>query len=170
MVADKYIGDRALEGSKFIAQPLMSITPGPALGNAPSTRLPLFVYYILAALALVIMISACLNYTNLSIARALTRAKEIGVRKVNGAKRKDLVFQFLSEATMTVLLAFLLALVLLFFVKSAFLKLWVNQYLHFDLTITPGVVLLSLGFALLVGVFAGIFPSYTCQATTPSGP
>jgi len=167
LVADKYTSDESLLGSTFIAQPLVDITPGSALGNAPTTRLPLFVYYILAALALVIMISACLNYTNLSIARALTRAKEIGVRKVNGAKRKDLVFQFLSEATITVLLALAIAFVFLFFVKSAFLKLWVNQYLNFDLNVTLEVVLLSLGFALLVGIIAGIFPALHLSGYNP---
>ncbi|MGB3586515.1 MAG: FtsX-like permease family protein, partial [Tunicatimonas sp.] len=168
LAADKYANNEALQGSQFIAQPLADITPGPKLGNSPTIRLPLFVYYILAALALVIMISACLNYTNLSIARALTRAKEIGVRKVNGAKRKDLILQFLSEAIITVLLALLFAFVFLFFVKSAFLKLWVNQYLNLDLNITSEVVLLSFGFALLVGIIAGIFPALHLSGYNPT--
>jgi putative ABC transport system permease protein len=69
--------------------------------NEPSHSLPRVAYYFLAALGLVIMLSACLNYTNLSVARALTRAKEIGVRKVAGARRKDVVCQFLAESTLT---------------------------------------------------------------------
>ncbi len=65
----------------------------------------IFVYFF-GGLALIVMLTSCFNYTNLSIARSLTRAREIGVRKVNGAHRFQIFFQFLSES---VLLAFFLS-------------------------------------------------------------
>ena len=163
----KYANDESLQGSRLIPQSLAKITPGLALGNAPTIRMPVFVYYIFSALALVIMVLACLNYTSLTTARSLTRSKEIGVRKVNGAKRKDLILQFLSESMITALLALTLAYVLLFFVKSAFLGLWINQYLDFDLNIDPGVVLISVQFALMVGFIAGIFPALNLSRYRP---
>ena len=119
----------------------------------------MFGYYFLGGLALVIMISACLNYTNLSIARALTRAKEIGVRKVTGALRKNLVIQFLSESIITSLLALGMALLLLLFLVPAFKGLWVNKYLNFELPSMPSVYLFFTGFALLIGIIAGIYPA-----------
>ena len=70
--------------------------------------------YILGILCLIVMLSACLNYTNLSVARALTRAKEVGVRKVIGAGRNDLVKQFLGESFLLSLAGVLIALPLLF--------------------------------------------------------
>ncbi|MCG8307548.1 MAG: ABC transporter permease [Cytophagales bacterium] len=167
IAADKFADHENLKGSNIIAQPLRKITPGPALGNAPTIRLPGFVYYILSVLALVIMLSACLNYTNLSIARAVTRSKEIGIRKVNGAKKKNLIFQFLSESAITALLALILANVLLIFLKMAFLDLWINKYLKFDLHTQLYVYLIFVVFALLIGFVAGILPALRLSEYTP---
>ncbi|MBT28341.1 MAG: hypothetical protein CMO01_01680 [Thalassobius sp.] len=159
--------DNHLKDAQFIAQPLSKIRPGPALGNAPTTGLPMFVYYILGVLAAVIMFSACLNYTNLSIARAITRAKEIGVRKVNGASRSNLIMQFLSESIITALLALVLANILLLFLKSAFLSLWVNQFLNFDLEGGYAVYFIFIGFAILIGLIAGSFPAFKLSSYKP---
>jgi putative ABC transport system permease protein len=105
------------------------------------------------------MVSACLNYINLSTARALTRAKEIGIRKVNGAQRKDLIFQFLSESILTTLLALAMAISLLLVIKPAFRGLWLNQYLNFELQGNLSVYLIFIGFALFIGVVAGAYPA-----------
>ena len=90
-------------------------------------------YYFLWGLGLLILALACLNYVNLSVARALNRSKEIGVRKVTGALRGSLVLQFLGESIVTALFAMGMAILLLFVLKAAFMRLWVNQYLNFDL-------------------------------------
>ena len=161
LVARKYPDpqpEESTKGFKLAAQNLQDIQLGLA-GNDTNTRLPLFGYYFLAFLATVIMISACLNYTNLSIARALTRAKEIGVRKVTGANRKNLLLQFLSESIITALLALVMAIVLLLFIAPAFKGLWVNQYLNFELPSTPFVYFVFLCFALGIGIIAGIYPA-----------
>ena len=160
LVAHKYANlqsDRT-KGFKLAAQNLEDVQLRLA-GNDTSNRLPLLGYYFLSFLAMVIMISACLNYTNLSIARALTRAKEIGVRKVTGANRKNLLFQFLSESIITALLALAMAIVLLLFIAPAFKGLWVNQYLNFELPSMLSVYLIFIGFALLIGIVAGVYPA-----------
>ncbi|MEM1134296.1 MAG: ABC transporter permease [Bacteroidota bacterium] len=156
-----------LNGWKLSPQSLNKITPGPKVNNAPFITLPMFAYYFLIGLALVVMFTACLNYTNLSVARALTRAKEIGVRKVNGAHRKDLIFQFLSESMLTAFLSLILAVGLLFFIKSAFLNLWVNQYLNFDLDANIEVYFIFIALALLIGLIAGIFPAFRLSGYKP---
>ncbi len=146
------------KGFKLQPQALGDVALG-LTGNDTNTRMPLIGYYFLWALALVIMLSACLNYTNLSIARALTRAKEIGVRKVTGAFRKNLIFQFLSESVITAMISLAMAFVLLLFLVPAFKGLWVNQYLNFELPMVPSVYLMFTGFALLIGIVAGLYPA-----------
>jgi putative ABC transport system permease protein len=159
LVSMHYKGLPDLKGFKLSGQKLTDISPGILLGNEPNIILPRIAYYFLSILALVIMVSACLNYTSLSIARALTRAKEIGIRKVNGAGRKDLILQFLSESVLTALSALVMALIFLYGVRSAFLGLWVNRYLNFDLHADASVYLVFLGLALLIGLVAGIYPA-----------
>ena len=86
--------------SKFQLQKLSSITPSPVMNNMLHHTLPIEVILFIGFLALIVMLSACFNYTNLSISRALTRAKEIGIRKVSGAMRWQIITQFLSESVL----------------------------------------------------------------------
>jgi len=152
---------------EFIAQDLNEINLGRFLGNPMTLRLPIQAYYILGFLALVVLFSACLNYTNLSIARALTRAKEIGVRKVNGASRGNLIMQFLTEAILISFLALVIANILLLLLKPAFLNLWAIKHLGFDLTANLYVYLIFISFSLLVGLVAGIYPSMILSGFSP---
>ena len=160
LVARKYADLKSdqVKGFKLEPQQLSAVQLGLA-GNDTNNRMPMLGYYFLIILATVIMITACLNYTNLSIARALTRAKEIGIRKVTGAAKKSLVFQFLSESIITALLALAMAVGLLAIIKPAFKGLWVNQYLNFELPSSVMVYVIFTGFALLIGVIAGSYPA-----------
>jgi putative ABC transport system permease protein len=151
----------------YNSQCLTEITPGRFIGNLTCLSLPIEVYYFLSFLAVILMILACLNYTNLSIARAITRAKEIGVRKVTGAKRSNIMLQFLSESIVTALLALLIAINLLFIVKSGFMSLWVNKYLNFNLQESTNVYLIFTGFALFIGLIAGLFPALKLSKYQP---
>jgi putative ABC transport system permease protein len=81
------------------------------------------------------------------------------VRKVTGALRKNLVIQFLSESIITSLFALGMAILLLLFLVPAFKGLWVNKYLNFELPSMPSVYLVFTGFALLIGIIAGIYPA-----------
>jgi putative ABC transport system permease protein len=159
--------NEGVKKSRLASQVLTSITPGNSAGNNTITSLPLFVYYILGGLAFVILLSATLNYTSISVARALTRATEIGIRKVNGAGRKDIIYQFMSEAMMTIGLSFLLGMLILTGLKSAFLNLWINQFLHFELEIRPGVYFIFIIFTLIVGFIAGVYPALHLSGIMP---
>jgi putative ABC transport system permease protein len=151
----------------FVPQKLSRITPGIFLNNLVSFRLPIEAYYFLAFLALVVMISACLNYTNLSVARAVTRSKEIGIRKVTGAFKKHLISQFLGESIITSLFALALAILLLVVIKPAFMALWINKYLNFELDENLSVYLIFLGFAVLIGLIAGVVPAFHLSKFRP---
>ncbi|MEQ9402065.1 MAG: FtsX-like permease family protein [Cyclobacteriaceae bacterium] len=151
----------------FSSQKLTDITPGIIVANEDSFRLPELPYFVLSMFASIIMIMACLNYVNLSVAKSLSRMKEIGVRKVNGATRKNLMFQFLLESILTALLALVISTFILFFLKEAFMNLWVNKYLNFDLNVTVSVYLVFTAFALLVGMIAGIYPALFISRRKP---
>jgi putative ABC transport system permease protein len=160
LVSRKYtnLSSETTKGFKLIPQGLADVQLG-LMSNDTDSRFPMLGYYFLGFLAIVIMISACLNYTNLSIARALTRAKEIGVRKVTGARRSNLVFQFLSESVLTSFFALTLAVIFLMLLAPAFKGLWVNQYLNFELPAVPSVYLIFVAFALFIGIVAGLYPA-----------
>lgn len=151
--------DEGLKGFSMYGQPLLDITPGIMVNQPPSFQLPVTAFYILGFVALIIMASACLNYGNLSTARALTRLKEIGVRKVSGALRKDLILQFLTESTLTTLIALALASGILFLVQPAFTGLWLNRYLELAPEWNIKVFGCFAVFALLVGITCGVAPA-----------
>lgn len=161
--------DRKNEQTKdltFIPQKLSDVQLN-LLGNDTNNRLPRVGYYFLIILASVIMFTACFNYTNLSVARALTRAKEIGVRKVTGAQRKSIIVQFLSESILTAVMALIVAIGFLFLLAPAFKDLWLNKFLKFELPTTPGVYVVFFGFALMIGLIAGIYPAFYLSKYNP---
>lgn len=152
---------------KFNPQSLMSITPGAVINNAIGPVLPWMFVYFFIALAGVVMLTSCFNFTNLSIARSLTRAREIGVRKVNGAARWQIFTQFLSESVMVSLLALALAIVLLSVLKPLMLQLSFARILRWDLEINYVIGIIFVGFAITVGVLAGFFPAVVLSGFQP---
>jgi putative ABC transport system permease protein len=168
LVRPHIAGISDLKGFNLKGQALTAISPGMLLGNESGVILPRVAYYFLSIIALVVLISACLNYTNLSIARAMTRAREIGIRKVNGAGRKNIVFQFLCESLLTALFALLLSILFLLFLRAAFVGLWLNQYFHFDLQAGWPVLIAFVAFALLIGAVAGIYPALYLSGFQPA--
>lgn len=155
----KFKATEELKDFRLFAQPLTSITPGIMVNQPPSFQLSITMYYVIGFIALAIMLSASLNYTNLSTARALTRLKEIGIRKVTGAHRQDLILQFLSESLITTFLSLFIAILLLMFLRPAFTSLWLNRYLEIELTWTPTVLLYFFVFAMIIGIVAGMYPA-----------
>ena len=127
--------------------------------------------YFLAALAAIIMLIACFNYVSLSLARSLQRAKEIGVRKVAGAERRQLVAQFLSESVLTALLAMAAAGVLLLELVPAFNTLGFVRELKAQITPEtfrdPWLYLIFLGLSGGVGFLAGLYPALSLAAFMP---
>lgn len=152
---------------RFYLQNITKITPGPLIGNQIGPGLPDIFIYFLAGLALIIMLSACFNYTNLSIARALTRAKEIGIRKVSGAYKHQIFTQFLSEAIILALLALVFALGLLVILKPAFMNMQFAQLLQWDLNSDPMVYVVCILFSVVVGLMAGFFPALMLSSFQP---
>ncbi len=155
------------EKNQFSSQALTEITPAPMMNNEISVLLPVQAYYFLGVLALLVMLTAGFNYTNLSIARSLARAREVGVRKVSGAFRYHLVGQFVSESVIIALLALGLAILFFQLLKTGLVNLWANQYLRFDLPENPALYGYFILFGLLIGGLAGIYPALYMSRYTP---
>ncbi len=151
----------------FIPQNLMKITPGSTLNNAIGPVLPWVFVYFFAGLAGVVMLTSCFNFTNLSIARSLTRAREIGVRKVTGAMRWQVFVQFLSESIVVALISLCLAVLLVLIIKPLMLQLSFARLLRWDLELNYFIFIIFFVFAVVVGILAGIFPAVVLSGFQP---
>jgi putative ABC transport system permease protein len=151
----------------FRAIALTDIMPADPMGNPTCISMPKTVLIILSVLCLIVMLSACLNYTNLSIARQLNRAKEVGVRKVSGATRGQIFTQFISEAVLVSLFSLFFSLFLLTVFQQLFSGLWLNRYLNITFRYTPGLCLLFVVFSIAVGLIAGLLPSIYMSMFNP---
>lgn len=118
-------------------------------------------------IGLVILIAACFNYTNLTIARALTRAKETGIRKIVGARRHQLFAQYLTESILQSFLAMGIACVLLsFMIKYAPFNDG-YEFIPSAWKLNSTYIFYLLGFTLFTGLLAGIAPAWTLSAFQP---
>ncbi|MCG2460085.1 ABC transporter permease [Flavobacteriaceae bacterium F89] len=115
--------------------------------------------------AIVILIVACINFMNLATARSSRRAKEVGLRKVIGAKKTELIIQFLSESVLISFMALLIALGLVYLLLPAFNDL-VGKELNLNLLDWKGPVALIV-MTLLTGLFAGSYPALLLSSFTP---
>jgi putative ABC transport system permease protein len=152
---------------KLLLQPLLSITPGDLVQNSIGPQLPWELVYFLGGLALVILLTSCFNFTNLSIARSLTRAREIGVRKVAGAARMQIFTQFISESIVVSGVALAIAILLLAILKPMILQLNFAQAFKWDLYSGVGVYAIFIVFASVVGILAGFFPAVVLSGFQP---
>lgn len=166
-LAEKYTIRDGQNHYLFESQSLLNILPSNDLTNEVGVGTPKMVLYFLISLGFIIMLAACFNYMNLSVARSLKRAREIGIRKVAGAGKRDIVIQFLSEAILISFLSFLVAIILLELLIPAFYGLDPFVADAFYLTKSPKLYLIFLGFSLFVGLFAGIFPAFNISKFKP---
>jgi putative ABC transport system permease protein len=148
----------------FYLQPLEKITPGPELAGRMGHGMPTFFLIFFAVLAGVVLLMSVFNFTNLTIAKSLSRAREIGIRKVVGAKRRQVFFQFMGEAVIFSLIALVFSYVLLQFLKTGFLQLSLNEDFFLNLKEDVNVYIIFVIFAIAVGLLAGLLPAFYLSA------
>jgi putative ABC transport system permease protein len=151
----------------FVMQPLAKIVPGPLRANEMGFFLWNVMVYFLSGLALVLIVLAAFNYTSLSVARSLLRAKEVGVRKTLGATRGKIVVQFLLEAVIISFLALAVSVVLLQVLLPGFTGMKMMSVLEIRPQQNLVVYLLFLFFALITGLLAGILPAFVISSFNP---
>lgn len=143
---------------KFETQHLTDITMGPDYRQAIGPKWEASGLIVFAVIAILILLPACFNYTNISIARALKRAKEIGLRKTMGGVRNQIFFQFITETVIVTLISLAGAVLIFLLIRPEFQNSLVSSS-SLDLSLTPRMILYFLLFALTTGLVAGSFPA-----------
>jgi putative ABC transport system permease protein len=123
-----------------------------------STRGDIRNVYIFAFLALIVILIAVFNFVNLVTAQSEKRTREIGMRKVMGALRKDMIMQFMGESLIIALFAFILSLVLNELLIGPFSQL-LNETFRLEYWYNPGFLVMIIGFVIITGIAAGIYPA-----------
>ncbi len=122
---------------------------------------------ILALIALFMLILASINFINLTTARSLDRAKEIGIKKVIGSARNTLIIQFLWESIMMSLIALCLGVMLAVGILPLFNEIAGKEFRWTDM-LTPILLAETLGIAILLGLISGIYPAWVLSGFRPS--
>ncbi|MEP1033350.1 ABC transporter permease [Ekhidna sp.] len=143
----------------FRLQALDEIVPGRSMSNEIGFSLPWFVLAFFGLLGLIVLITASINYTNLSIAKSLSRAKEIGIRKVNGASKSQIISQFLTESVLTALISLVLSVFIYRYLILVFNEIWIFNQVGVSLEDSLGTYGYFILFTIIIGLFTGIGPA-----------
>ena len=165
---EKNWGKNIAKEAKLPLQPLKDIHFDQRyLNNTINPTTSRETYWALAVVAVFIIIIVCINFINLATAQAIRRAKEVGVRKVLGSSRSQLIWQFLGETTLLVSVALLLALMATAVFLPQVVK-WLNIKIDVrQLTELPVMGLLA-AITILVIILAGLYPAFIQSAFRPA--
>lgn len=164
--AGEYLRTRTLNTLMPTLQPLKSIHLHSHLEREWEPNGNIQHVYIFLAVAIFVLLIACFNFMNLSTARSALRAREVGLRKVVGAERPQLIFQFLSESIFMTTLAMVLAVGLTHVLLPVLNRMTAKQ-IHIDYfsdwRIIPGLVFLT----LMIGLISGSYPAFVISSFHP---
>jgi len=149
-------------------QPITAIHLHSELQYEPEETGSMSYIWIFSAVAFIMLIIACINYMNLTTARSARRAKEIGIRKVTGSSKKQLIAQFLSESLLTSLVAALLSVLLMMLLLSTFNTLSGKTF-TLQTLFQQFNILLVLGVVLFTGLVGGSYPAFYLSGFKPVG-
>jgi putative ABC transport system permease protein len=153
-------------GWTYNLQPLTSIHLTSHLNGEHEANGNMAYIYIFSIAAIFVLIIACINFMNLTLAKSFTRFREVGMRKVLGGTRQQLLFQFLGESVLLSLIAGFFALILVELLLPAFREL-TNKAIEINLH-NPDFILVLIGVTLAAGILAGLFPALLLSSFHPS--
>lgn len=163
---ERFMGDKVAAKSAFHLQPIHRVYLYGESDFSPATGGRIQRIYRLATIGMIVVVIACVNFTNLATARAVTRKREVGVRKVVGAHRPQLMVQFLGESLLLTGIALLIALAL----ADISLPLF-NQFaqsdLHIDMAILSASAPAVIALTILAGLSAGTYPAFFLSSLRP---
>jgi putative ABC transport system permease protein len=160
----KYMGDNAWY--EVGLQPMSDIHLHSELRSEFEPNGNITAVYIFAAIACVILLLACFNFTMLATARSLRRAKEVGLRKTLGAQRRQLIFQFLGESFLYTIASGVLSLLLIRLLLPQF-NSFTGKALLFSLGTNVYFIAFIVGVILVSTILAGIYPAFSLSSLTP---
>ncbi len=166
---EKYLSPliKSVGGSaRYDLQPLTSIYLHSNLENELERTGDMSYVWLFSGIGLFILLLACLNFMNLSTARSANRAKEVGLRKVVGAQRPQLIKQFIGESMILTLIAILLSLILVFLTLPIFNSIS-GKYLEMSYLSNPVLLFGLFGFFVIVSLIGGSYPAFFLSAFRP---
>ncbi len=154
--------------AQYAVQPITDIHLKSNLQGEPEEVGSMSYIWIFSAVAFFMLLIACINYMNLTTARSARRAKEIGIRKVTGSSKKQLVLQFLSESLLTSFIAAFLSVLLVFLFMAPFNNISGKAF-TMNTLLQPSNILLLLGIVLFTGLVGGSYPAFYLSGFKPVG-
>ena len=151
---------------KYTLQPLTEIHLQSSFEGEIATQGNLQYVYIFSVVAVLVLFIACFNFINLSTARSAKRAKEVGLRKMFGSHRPQLIRQFLNESIILSLMGMVIGITLVILALPAFNRLSGKEFVLNDLASVPSILAL-LVIICLTGVIAGSFPAFVLSSFHP---
>ncbi len=140
-------------------QSLNKIETGENLGNQIEPIMPAGTIWFIFGLVFVVLLSACFNYANLSIARSFRRMHEVGIRKIIGAQKNQVLMQFMAESIIISLFALVIAISIFLFLRPTILSLSGEIKGLVTMRLSFGIIVYFISFALLLGFLAGFLPA-----------
>lgn len=171
-ITANFTEDESSQIARFGIQPLTSINLDETHNNEIGFVIPGIIAWFLIGFTVVITLIACFNYVSLTVARALNRSKEVGVRKVHGAHRSSVIKQFITESIMIALFAFVFSTFLLRWLLPEFNNLYfinlMEAAVDTSMLFQPQVIIVFIVFTIIVGGFAGLYPSIYLSSFNPA--
>ncbi|MFZ2055599.1 MAG: ABC transporter permease [Candidatus Aminicenantales bacterium] len=153
--------------SSYILEPLKAIHLNKNITDNLSLKGSASDLFIFGTIAVFTLLIACINFMNLSTARFTHRSKEVGVRKVLGSSRKQLIGQFLTESVGLSLVAFALALLVILILLPSFARLTERQ-IRFVNLLDPAFLIPTICILFALGLFAGSYPAFFLSSFSPT--
>ena len=151
---------------KYELQPILDIHLYSKIQDEAEEGGDISYIYIFASVAVFMLLIACINYMNLATARSVNRAREVGVRKVMGSQRRQLIAQFITESVVIALLALFVSMILIYAFLPSFNSL-ANKSLPFSFILQGPIILGLLAIVLFVGIVGGSYPAFYLSGFNP---
>ncbi len=163
---DRHVGENQSSGRLLRFQRLNDIHLHSHLDSEIEANSDIKYVYILSAIAFFILLIACFNFMNLATARSVGRAKEVGLRKVVGAEKLQLIRQFLGETLLLSFISLTFAIVL-FLMSLPWFRDFTGKVLYFDIERSLFLLTSMIGITVFVGLAAGIYPAFFLSSFQP---
>ncbi len=162
----KYLGQRIVTQRNYQLQPLTSIHTSTSHANEIGKPINRTYLTVLAISAILILLIASVNFTNLSLAKSISRSEEVGVRKVFGASRKQIIIQYLSESLIVSFMSGLLGFTIFLLALPTFNQV-TGKSLSLGLVNLPIIASLTIGVSIFLGLASGFYPALFLSGFSP---
>lgn len=164
---EKYVGKDNYQKQTWTLQPLSELHFDDRYGTFSYSTAPRPMIITLGLIALLLIITACINFINLATAEAIKRSKEVGIRKSLGSSRRQLVTQFLGETTLVTLFAMILSLGLAQ-LALGFMNSFMETQLGLDFSNDRLLWIFVVGVTITVSLMSGLYPSFVISGFNPA--